>query len=292
MPQTHTISSLEDALAHVEALEAELHELRNQVNHQQRLASLGTIAAIIAHEFNNILTPMMAYAQMAVDAPADTSLQHKTVRKALDSSERASRIAAAILNFAREQNVPSPFHVEQEIPSLVRGGTSIKSTVQSALDCLARDPVKDGIQLVLEIPAGASVAMEATALEQVVLNLILNARKAMAERGGTLHVRAKAHEVLPRGTDGAHATFGPSGHTVAWHIEVEDSGCGMTPDETAGLFRPFATRAHVDGAVATSIGVGLGLVVSKRLVEAVGGEIRVRSKIGIGTCFTLVLPAA
>ncbi|MGH7133305.1 MAG: sensor histidine kinase [Phycisphaerales bacterium] len=291
MPKIQAISSLEDALAHVETLEVELHELRNQVNHQQRLASLGTIAAIIAHEFNNILTPMMAYAQMAVDAPSDAPLQHKAVRKALDSSERASRIAAAILNFAKEQNATSPFHVEHDAHSLSCCGAMIRATVQSALECLARDPMKDGIELMVDIPAGAAVAMEATALEQVILNLILNARKAMAERGGTLHIRARAHEGVPHGTDGATA-LGPSGHAVAWHLEIEDSGCGMSPEEVAGLFRPFATRTGAGGGIATKIGVGLGLVVSKRLVEAVKGKIRVRSKIGIGTCFTLVLPAA
>lgn len=290
MPQTRPISSLEDALAHVEALEAELHELRNQVNHQQRLASLGTIAAIIAHEFNNILTPMMAYAQMAVDAPADTSLQHKTVRKALDCSERASKIAAAILNFAKEQNVASPFHVEPGAEAGRRPRTPIGSTVRSALECLARDPAKDGIQLNVDIPSGASVAMEVTALEQVVLNLVLNARKAMSERGGEMTIRASLHESIPRGT---HRAIGPSGHGVEWHVEVEDTGCGMAANEVAGLFRPFATKPHASGGTAVAtVGIGLGLVVSKRLVEAAGGRIEVRSMIGIGTCFTLVLPAA
>ena len=293
MPQLHSISSLEDALAQVESLEAELQSLHAQINHQQRLASLGTIAAIIAHEFNNILTPMMAYAQMAVDAPADAALQQKTVRKALDCSERASRIAAAILSFAKEHHTASPFHVEQVHPDARCRGTSIDSTVRSALECLARDPSKDGIQLRVDVPNGATVAIEATALEQVVLNLILNARKAMAERGGELRIRAALHESTAREADAHRVAVGPSGHLVNWHLEIEDTGCGMSSEEVARLFQPFATKAHEHGGAAVAIaGVGLGLVVSKRLIESARGKICVRSQSGIGTCFTLILPAA
>lgn len=284
MTQTQNIETLEDALTHLERLRAELNQLHLQVNQQQRLASLGTITAIIAHEFNNILTPMMAYAQMAAEAPEDLDFQRKAVRKALESSDRASKIASAILSFARHDESQGAFHVE---PDTAVAECHIAECVQAALLCLARDPSKDGITMELSIPPTAKAAIDPISLEQVLVNLLLNARRALAaSKGGRIRIAAIAAEIPGRtGLPVPLARTGASGHTICWQLSVEDSGCGMSPQMLGSLFTPFRT-----GDVAK--GHGLGLVVSKRLIEAVGGELLVESAVNHGTKFTLVLPAS
>jgi signal transduction histidine kinase len=90
-------------LDELERLRAELDAVKGQLEHQERLATLGTIASLIAHEFNNILTPVMSYAQMALgDAKNDPELSRKALSRALSGSERAAKIAGAILDFARD----------------------------------------------------------------------------------------------------------------------------------------------------------------------------------------------
>lgn len=92
----------------VEGLQARLRDVEHLLEHQSRLATIGTIAGLIAHEFNNILTPVLTYSQMALAKPDDTALARRALERAAEGSERAAKIAAAILGFVREQPIVQP----------------------------------------------------------------------------------------------------------------------------------------------------------------------------------------
>ncbi len=237
-----------DALTALERAQAELNGLYCELERLNRLASLGTIASMIAHEFNNILTPVLSYAQMAAAKPEDGELVEKALSRTISGSERAARIAQAILSFARDGAAggsASAFHVEQQ------GGTgrcNVLKVVNESLACLARDPARDGVQLKIDVPTMLEVPMAAPALQQVLVNLILNARNAMPSGRGELSIVASA--------------CGDEFMTVRQVIiTIRDTGCGIPPERLAQLFTPFATHA-----TGTHRGTGLGLVITKRLV--------------------------
>ncbi len=179
-------------------LATEVESLKLSLEHAERLAALGTIASLIAHEFNNILTPVMSYAQMALAAPHDHQLLMKAVQKAYEGSDRASQIAGAILGFARTETPELTAGPKDKLAASA-DRVEVSAAVQGALACLAREPAKDGIRLELDIPEGLQARMRPVALQQVLLNLILNARRAMGgkRRGGTLRITAASSDARP-----------------------------------------------------------------------------------------------
>lgn len=267
---SHLESRADALLERVEALEAELAEL-------QGLATLGTLAGAIAHEFNNILTPIVTFAEMALDDPDDRELGRRALRKALEGSERASFIASALLGFARRDR---------------EGDTSdIARVVRDVRACLVRDPVQDGIRVVTDVPEGLYAAVSPGALHQVFLNLTLNALEAMKAGGGEL--RFSADRSTWNGSHSSGEIHGeeqpglePGARCV--EIEVSDTGPGLPASVQSHLFEPFRRGAMVPGG---RRGSGLGLSVCKRLVSEAGGVIRAESVPNEGTTFRLWLPA-
>ena len=149
---------------------AHIKQLEQEVQTAQRLASLGTMACFVAHEFNNLLSPIINYAELALKDPDDTLLMHKALEKAVKQGNRASLIVRSILGFARG-NVEA-----KEV-------ISIAAVIDECFRCLARDLKKDGIRVRLDLPPELSLEAVPGQLQQVFLNLILNARHAMLERG-------------------------------------------------------------------------------------------------------------
>jgi len=256
-------------LREVEALQAQLDQVRHGLAHAHRLATLGTVAAIVAHEFNNILTPTINYCQLALAKPDDADLMRKSVEKSLDGAERAARICAAILGFAQDEPIVGRTPV-REIPLVV----------QDALECMAREPRKDGLKLELQLDSlreaedGAAVAMNHVALQQVLVNLMLNARRAMGRHGGQLTVAGRM-----------------AGRQV--EIRVSDTGPGVPPAVRARLFEPFVTeRIDPDPRSLEPAGTGLGLSVCRDLVTQAGGTITLDDPIEghTGATFRISLP--
>jgi len=239
-------------------LEAQIGDLRKQLREAQRLAALGTMAAMIAHEFNNLMTPVISYAQYALEKN-DDGLMRRAVEKALQQAKRASQMCDRILGVATQQH-------------LGPGPVQIKPLVEETVASLGRDLGKDNIQVRIEIPDDIRVRAHAGHLQQVLLNLILNARQAMLGRPGILTISA-----APVGEN-----------QVA--IKVKDTGCGIRPEDLDRIFEPFfTTRRHADRP--DQRGIGLGLTVCKDLVEEDGGSIEVQSEVNKGTTFTITLPA-
>ena len=232
-------------------------QLRSQVGHMQALANIGMISAMIAHEMNNILTPLGNYAHLAMKHPEDSELTHKALEKTTINSRRAARILASMLAMANGQSHEMDWH-------------PVKAMVDEIFLCLARDFSKDRIKVVIDVDDEVMVFAEDICLQQVLMNLILNAREAMLPKGGRLTISARQDSGSVR-------------------IEIADTGCGIEQRDLAKIFQPFFTT-KTERSKAARHGAGLGLAFCKRVVEAHNGAICVDSQPGRGTTFIINLP--
>ena len=294
--------SLAELAAKLASTQLELHALYTQLERLNRLASIGTIAGMIAHEFNNILTPIVSYSQMAAAAPDDRALTQKALARTLAGSERAAKIADAILSFVRDEREEGGgandlFHVEHD--SLQ--SANVASVVRDALSCLGTESAQDVLGNTVRVPENLNAAMHPIALQQVLVNLILNARNATAAQGGSIElaaVRVSHEPQTPAGAADSRRASSPAHARSTWNtttnsanaawvcITIQDTGCGMSPEQLARMFTPFDTRS-----LGTHRGTGLGMVITKRLVERANGWLIVVSERDRGTTTTIVLPA-
>ena len=280
----------------------------------ERLIALGTIAGLIAHEFNNLLTPVVSYSQMALAHPDDRELATKALQKALAGSEKAAQIAEVILGFVREEAAgpdAEPASCSTWNAPRARSATiaPVRSALENALSTLARSPDRDGIRVHLDVPDSITAAIRPVALQHVLLNLLLNARSAMLPGGGELRISARLRagdELTPtpgeaRDLAESVSTHAPSSRPAAAslgdgtaEITIQDTGRGMTTKQIENLFVPFRTYTNHDTAAPGERrrGTGLGMTICKRLVEDAGGYIAVRSAVNQGTTVRIVLPAA
>lgn len=242
-------------------MEEQLAYLREQLTESQRLATIGTIAAVIAHEFNNLLTPIVSYSQFALqsaesDKP-DMELVRKALGKAFQSSSKAGRICTSMLGLARGESVFGPVPVQK--------------LVDETLAVLARDPKKDGIALRVQVQPDLAIVGDIVQLEQVLLNLLINARQAMLGRGGSITIKAQQLD------------------TGEVRIQVIDTGPGIPEKLLPKIFQPFFTTKAA-ARKGEPKGTGLGLAICKEIVEHHKGRIEVASQLGKGTTFSICLP--
>jgi len=266
----------EQLLERCRALEDRLKDIEAELEHSHRLAMLGTIVGSIAHEINNILTPVVSYAELARMHPEDAELAAKALDRAASGASRAASIAASILDLVRSTSE------EIEIPS-----ADIASAVEHTLLCTGQ---RDSGCVTVEVEPGCAAAIEPIALQQVLLNLMLNASRALERKksGGVSEssgVAGSAGQLTVRGS-----TWNtPTGeHWV--RIEVEDTGCGMDAQTLGRVFEPFVS--HAGASDAGRVGTGLGLSTSRQLIERFKGTIAAKSQVGVGTVFTIELPAS
>jgi two-component system NtrC family sensor kinase len=242
-------------------MQQQLDALREQLLESQRLATIGTIAAVIAHEFNNLLTPIVSYSQFALQTieknQPDMELIRKALTKSYQSSAKAGRICASMLGLARGE------------ASL--GEVDLQKLVEDTLLVMAREPQKDGIALRVQIQPELRAWGDAVQLEQVLLNLLINARQAMLGKGGGLLIRAAAEG---------------SGEL---RLQVIDTGPGIPDKLLPKIFQPFFTTKGTARRGETK-GTGLGLAICKQIVEHHKGRIEVESEVGKGTTFSIFLP--
>jgi two-component system NtrC family sensor kinase len=254
--------SLEESLgAKLEDLQRELESVKRQLLESQRLATIGTISAVVAHEFNNLLTPIVSYSQYALQSATsekpDMELIRKALSKSFQSAEKAGRICGSMLGLARGH---SAFEK-----------VSVQKLVDETLLVMARDPKKDGIALRVQVQPDLAVRGDAVQLEQVLLNMLINARQAMAGRGGALTIKA----------------FGSDDDV---RIQVIDTGPGIPEKVVGRIFEPFFTTKGTTKR-GEAKGTGLGLAICKEIIEHHKGRIEVASEVGRGTTFTVILPA-
>lgn len=282
-------------LARLDVLEGRLGELEGELAHAHRLATLGVFAGAIAHEFNNILTPILSHAEMALSAPEDQSQALKALRKAADGARRAARISDGILGYLNEDRDPI---------------ARVRCVIDDAFACLGRDPRTEGVEVSIHAADDCVAAMPAAALQQVLLNLIANALRALRSTaaraggdGGTAGRRRSFNGprltiVAERSTWNSATPCG-AGAPGTVHIAVQDNGPGIPRAVRERVFDLFVHRRASPGAGPASAGgggpargLGVGLAICKRLIESAGGTIEVRSAPGEGARFTITLPAA
>ena len=232
-----------------------LKETQAQLIQQEKMSSIGTLAAGVAHEFNNILTGIMGFASLA---RADNSKVPQLAEIVLRESERAATITRNLLSFSRRR--------EQ---SLAPAG--MRLLVEEVLSLTRRDFEKADIAIQTHYSETPPVMAEAGQIEQVLLNTFINAHHAM-ERGGTLTI-----------------TVATEGEEVV--VRISDTGSGISEENLSKIFDPFFSTKGVWGKDKQA-GTGLGLSVSRNIIEAHKGRIEVESEVGVGTTFTIRLPAA
>jgi signal transduction histidine kinase len=245
-----------------EALEHRRLQLERQLLHRERIASIGTLAGGMAHEFNNVMTPILLYAQMALeDVPPDGSLSDD-LRRVIAAAYRARSLVSRILAFSRGMDT----HEQSIFP--------LRAPVEEAL-ALLRAIVPENVEIISSADDDApAVSGDPSVVQQIVINLCTNAYQAMPSSGGSLTLRVSA--ASPPGTDGAPGAL----------LEVGDTGHGIDPALVPHIFEPFFTTREVGE------GTGLGLSVVHGLVNSLGGFITVESVLGQGTTFRVYFPAA
>ena len=236
----------------IELLEAELRQAR-------RMASLGDLVSTTTHEFNNILTTIINYAKLGL-RHKDEASRDKALTKILGAAGRAEKITNGVLGMARNRG-------NDRIP------TDLTKLIESSLVLLEREMQKYRIQIVTQFEPAPLAFVCGNEIQQVLLNLLTNARQAMS-RGGQILIR-----IAP---DSANNTV---------DLTVRDNGAGIPPDALPRIFdRYFSTKQGPDAT--GKGGTGVGLSMCSEIIEAHQGKIRVESTVGVGTAFTLKLPAA
>ncbi|MEM9292505.1 MAG: ATP-binding protein [Acidobacteriota bacterium] len=237
----------------------EQRAMEHAMREQDRLASLGLLAAGVAHEVNTPLTGISSYAQMLLTTTPEDDPRRELLSKVERQSFRASRIVNNLLDFARSR---SDGHRSLDLGSLV----------SDTLDLLKERFTKRSIRLRLEIPeAPLTIVGNDGELQQVFTNLFLNAQDAMSNPDAT---GVGIQQLTVRlAVDGAFAK-----------VEIEDTGVGIAPERLEKIFEPFHSSKLGQG------GTGLGLTISYDIVRKHEGTLRATSQPGVGTLFTVRLP--
>lgn len=230
-----------------------------------KLEALGTLAAGIAHDFNNILGCIVGFAEMTADSSAEGSRSGENARQILAACRRASELVRRMLDFARA--TPSAPRLHDLVPQ-------VREVLAMVSNMLGR-----GIRLEFEssLPS-ATILADPGQIQQIIMNLCINAAEAMNGRG---EIRIGLH---PAGAGGN----APRGHEDTYCLSIADQGVGMPPEIQARVFDPFFTTRAPQGS-------GLGLSVTHSIVTQLGGVITICSRSSgpdTGTEFRVFLPRA
>jgi len=243
--------------------------IEQRLQERQKLEAIGRLAGGVAHEFNNLLSIMLAnlsqlQRELAV-SKATTELQHSMLGDAVAAAGRATEMTHQLLGLARRAR-PSDAPV------------NVSALVEDLARLVGRTLVRD-IVLELEVTPGLYIRGEAPELQQALLNLCINARDAMTGGGVlTLRLRPLAASDPRRIRDGIRGEF--------VELQVEDTGVGMDADTLKHMFEPFFTTKEFKD------GTGLGMAIVHGIVRGQGGYIDVQSAVGRGTTISLFMPRA
>ncbi|MCS6954034.1 MAG: PAS domain S-box protein [Bryobacterales bacterium] len=261
-----TLSSIFAGALEREAAERRRKQLEEQLRQAQKMEAVGRLAGGVAHDFNNLLTIISGYAHLLAAGDLAPEELQPTAREILQAAGRAMELTQQLLTFSRRQ-VAEPRLIDL-------------NEVVARMESWLRRTAGDHVDLVLNLqPGRAPVVADPAQIEQVLINLALNARDAMPE-GGRLVVETGAAQLSrPEPALG----LGP-GHYIT--LSLCDSGCGMEADVRSRIFEPFFTTKE------PGKGTGLGLSIVYGIVKEHRGEIAVESAPGRGTRITIYFPRA
>ncbi len=242
---------------YVETLEKKIALLEEKLCQAQRLTAIGELASTTTHEFNNVLTTVINYAKFGLRHKDEPS-RNKAFEKILASGNRAAKITQTVLGMARNRK-----------PG--KEPTDLKALLDDTLFLLEREMNKYRIQVETSFQPVPEVMIEGNQIQQVLLNLLINARQAMSG-GGRLSLKIDYDESLEMVS-----------------MTVRDYGTGIPKEKLPHIFDAFySTKDGPDES--GKGGTGLGLSMCKNIIESHHGRIRVESSVGKGTAFTLKLP--
>lgn len=250
----------------------QMHQSEETIAHQQRLQIMGTMTGGIAHEFNNLLTPIMGYAEFLImDLPEDSD-NYDSAKEIYDASVKAKEIIQQISSLSRK-NMETAFKT-----------LDVNRMIKRALK-MVRSVCPDNIELKENISLpGVTIVGNETQLNQVILNIGVNAIHAIGHEKGEISFSAKLlskaelDPELPIGKEGTWDQF--------IRIDIKDNGCGMSPDVLKQIFDPFFTTKK------GGKGTGLGLALTEQIVTSHRGIVNAESTPGMGSVFHLYFPAS
>lgn len=246
--------------------------LEEQMRHAQKIDSLGRLTGGIAHDFNNRLTPVITLAGMLLEkAPPGTEL-HDDLQEILEAGDSCRQLTQRLLAFGRKQ-------------VLRTGPRDLRLLVQRCASLLRR-LLRENVAL--EVDSGPEplwIDADPSQLEQVLVNLAINAQDAMPE-GGTLRLQliTSVDDPTGSGVEERSGASAPPSVLPSVLLEVRDTGTGMPPNVIERAFEPFFTTK------APGHGTGLGLSMAQGIVAQHGGQLTLESELGQGSCFRLMLP--
>lgn len=239
-------------------VEQSLTQLQEEVAGLHRLALLGTMAAMVAHEWNNLATPVLARAEYSLSL-GDVPMMKKALERTVINTRKSIAIAQRLLGLARGGQAPMQ-------------ACSVRKGVEEVIEATARPVERDRIEVRINVPPELCVRATPVLFEQVLLNLYLNARQALKDANGTISFAARRQ-----------------GDAIA--IDVRDSGPGMTRERIEAVVNPFLSSAAV-AAPDDWLAVGLGLNVCRTIAQLHDASIHAQANEGPGCTFTLLWPAA
>ncbi|MCB0168739.1 MAG: PAS domain S-box protein [Anaerolineae bacterium] len=246
-----------------------LKETQKQMLHQERLAAVGQLAAGVAHDFNNILIVILGFAELLHQSPDTPEIMQSSLQRISTSAQRAARLVRQLLDFS-QKTVRQPQYLELDV------------LLQEHITFLER-LIPENIALMLNIASrNYGIEADATQLQQVITNLVVNARDSMPA-GGKLEISLARLETTGQETCAVcrQSIIGE------WlFLTVADNGVGMAAETVSYIFEPFFTTKDVGQ------GTGLGLAQVAGIVAQHSGHITVNSQVDRGTTFTVYLPSA
>lgn len=241
--------------------------LENQLQQANKMNAVGRLAAGVAHDFNNLLTVILGQAELMRQDIEESSLQSADLGEIIKAAQSAAGLTSQLLAFSRQQRLdPQPVDLNRVIESM----TGMLSRL-----------IGENIEVELKLmPSLTPAIADLGQLEQVIMNLVINAKDAMPE-GGKLLITTNNVVLGGCQVDGESIAAGPY-----VTLSVTDTGHGMSPETLAGIFEPFFTTKE------TGKGTGLGLSTTYGIVRQSKGFILVQSVVGVGTTFEVHLPTS
>jgi two-component system sensor histidine kinase HydH len=231
----------------------EVRSLRREIERSQRLASVGRLAAGVAHEIRNPLSSIKGFATYFKERYPDNAQDQQTATIMIQEVDRLNRAVSQLLEFARPVNIKAQ-------------PTDLNALIADSIKLIENQAGAKGIAVKtrnsIQVP---EIMVDPDRLNQVLLNIYLNAIEAMAD-GGELKIELSS-ESEANGID----------------ITIADTGCGISAEDLSKIFDPYYTTK--------SSGTGLGLAIAHNIIEAIGGQILVESQPGRGTIFKIILPS-